>query len=153
VLLDPFDRSLDNANFALIAPAGSGKSFFCKLLMLRQLAIGTDCIAVDPENEYACHSPMWPRPRPYRAAVPRQCRADARRPRGNGRPPRSYMLLIKPSIEAVKRHHRALRAAVRDHKAAVQTALLIALNPIIRVGQRITARLWPRRSSRRATSI
>jgi hypothetical protein len=53
VLLDPFDRSLDNANFAVIAPAGSGKSFFCKLLMLRQLAIGTDCIAVDPENEYS----------------------------------------------------------------------------------------------------
>jgi hypothetical protein len=53
VLLDPFDRSLDNANFAVIAPAGSGKSFFCKLLLLRQLINGTDCIAVDPENEYS----------------------------------------------------------------------------------------------------
>jgi conjugal transfer ATP-binding protein TraC len=53
VLLDPFDRSLDNANLAVIAPAGSGKSFFCKLLMLRQLCNGTDCIAVDPENEYS----------------------------------------------------------------------------------------------------
>jgi len=53
VLLDPFDRSLDNANLAVIAPAGSGKSFFCKLLMLRQLCSGTDCIAIDPENEYS----------------------------------------------------------------------------------------------------
>jgi hypothetical protein len=53
VLLDPFDRSLDNANLAVIAPAGSGKSFFCKLLLLRQLINGTDCIAIDPENEYS----------------------------------------------------------------------------------------------------
>src|SRR5712691_9318530 len=52
VLLDPFDRSLDNANTAVVAPAGAGKSFFTKLLMLRQLINGTDCIAVDPENEY-----------------------------------------------------------------------------------------------------
>jgi conjugal transfer ATP-binding protein TraC len=52
VLLDPFDRSLDNANQVVVAPAGAGKSFFCKLLMLRQLINGTDCIAVDPENEY-----------------------------------------------------------------------------------------------------
>jgi conjugal transfer ATP-binding protein TraC len=53
VLLDPFDRSLDNANLVVVAPAGSGKSFFCKLLMLRQLCNGTDSIAVDPENEYS----------------------------------------------------------------------------------------------------
>src|SRR5438270_13934100 len=53
VLLDPFDRSLDNANLVVVAPAGAGKSFFCKLLMLRQLINGTDCIAVDPEDEYS----------------------------------------------------------------------------------------------------
>ena len=41
VLLDPFDRSLDNANLAVVAPAGSVKSFFCKLLMLRELINGT----------------------------------------------------------------------------------------------------------------
>ena len=52
VLLDPFDRSLDNANFVVIAPAGAGKSFFCKLLSLRQLINGTDCIIIDPEDEY-----------------------------------------------------------------------------------------------------
>ena len=50
---DPFDRSLDNANLAVVAPAGAGKSFFCKLLVLRQLINGTDCIVVDPEDEYS----------------------------------------------------------------------------------------------------
>jgi RNA polymerase sigma-70 factor (ECF subfamily) len=34
------------------APAGAGKSFFCKLLSLRQLVNGTGCIVVDPEDEY-----------------------------------------------------------------------------------------------------
>ncbi|MGI9149247.1 MAG: VirB4-like conjugal transfer ATPase, CD1110 family [Chloroflexota bacterium] len=53
VLLDPFDRSLDNANLVVVAPAGAGKSFFTKLLVLRQLINGTDCIAVDPENEFS----------------------------------------------------------------------------------------------------
>jgi conjugal transfer ATP-binding protein TraC len=52
VLLDPFDRSLDNANLVVVAPAGAGKSFFCKLLALRQLINGTDCLIVDPEDEY-----------------------------------------------------------------------------------------------------
>jgi len=54
------------------------------------------------------------------------------RPRRDGRRPRSHVLLIKPSTEAVKRHHQALRAVVRGHKAASQQALLIALNPVIR---------------------
>src|SRR6266480_3901265 len=40
VLLDPFDRSLDNANLVIVAPAGAGKSFMGKLLMLRQLVNG-----------------------------------------------------------------------------------------------------------------
>jgi conjugal transfer ATP-binding protein TraC len=53
VLLDPFDRSLDNANLVVVAPAGAGKSFFCKLLMLRQLVNGIHCVAVDPESEYS----------------------------------------------------------------------------------------------------
>jgi RNA-directed DNA polymerase len=54
------------------------------------------------------------------------------RPRKDGRPPRSFKLLIKPSTEAVRRHHQTLRIVVRGHKAASQTALLIALNPVIR---------------------
>jgi len=52
VLIDPFDRSLDNANLAVVAPAGAGKSFYCKLLAMRQLTSGTDCIVIDPEGEY-----------------------------------------------------------------------------------------------------
>jgi len=52
VLIDPFDRSLDNANLAVVAPAGAGKSFYCKLLAMRQLVNGTDCIVIDPEGEY-----------------------------------------------------------------------------------------------------
>jgi RNA-directed DNA polymerase len=54
------------------------------------------------------------------------------RPRRDGRQPRSHVLLTKPSTEAVKRHHQALRTVVRGHKAASQTALVTLLNPIIR---------------------
>lgn len=68
VLLDPFDRSLDNANLAVVAPAGAGKSFFCKLLAMRQLVNGSDCIVIDPEDEYralaeavAARWSTWPR--------------------------------------------------------------------------------------------
>jgi RNA-directed DNA polymerase len=43
-----------------------------------------------------------------------------------------YKMLIKPSTQAIKRHHHALRAVVRAHKAAPQKALLVALNPVIR---------------------
>jgi len=43
---------LDNANLVVIAPAGAGKSFFCKLLALRQLINGVDCVIIDPEDEY-----------------------------------------------------------------------------------------------------
>ena len=52
VLLGPFDRSLDDANLVVVAPAGAGKSVFCELLTLRQLINGAECIAIDPENEY-----------------------------------------------------------------------------------------------------
>jgi RNA-directed DNA polymerase len=58
--------------------------------------------------------------------------AGKTRPRRDGRRPRSSKLLIKPSADAIKRHHQALRAVVRGHKAASHTALLITLNPIIR---------------------
>lgn len=43
-----------------------------------------------------------------------------------------YKMLIKPSTQAIKRHHQALRAIIRAHKAAPQKALLVALNPVIR---------------------
>jgi conjugal transfer ATP-binding protein TraC len=52
VILDPFDQTLDNANLVVVAPAGAGKSFTVKLLALRQLVNGVDCIIIDPEDEY-----------------------------------------------------------------------------------------------------
>ncbi len=48
-----FDRfSLENANSVCFAKAGSGKSYAIKLEILRYLMQGTDCIVIDPENEY-----------------------------------------------------------------------------------------------------
>ncbi len=48
-----FNRfSLENANLLVFAKSGSGKSFFCKLEVLRSLMTGVDTIIVDPENEY-----------------------------------------------------------------------------------------------------
>ncbi len=48
-----FDRfSLENANCCVFGKAGSGKSYFQKVEILRSLMFGTDVIAIDPENEY-----------------------------------------------------------------------------------------------------
>lgn len=48
-----FDRfSLENANSVIFAKAGSGKSYFTKLEILRSMMFGVDIIVVDPENEY-----------------------------------------------------------------------------------------------------
>jgi len=48
-----FDRfSLENSNFTIFAKSGAGKSFLVKLEILRSLMLGTDCIIIDPENEY-----------------------------------------------------------------------------------------------------
>jgi type IV secretory pathway VirB4 component len=48
-----FDRfSLENANLLVFAKSGAGKSYFCKLEVLRSLMTGIDTIIVDPENEY-----------------------------------------------------------------------------------------------------
>ncbi len=52
VLIDPFDRSLENSNLAIFATSGAGKSFFCKLLLLRSMLRGIDAIVIDPEDEY-----------------------------------------------------------------------------------------------------
>jgi conjugal transfer ATP-binding protein TraC len=53
VIVDPFDPSLENANLAVFAMAGAGKSYFVKLMALRNLLAGVDFLIVDPENEYA----------------------------------------------------------------------------------------------------
>lgn len=48
-----FDRfNLENANSLVLGKAGSGKSYFVKLEILRSLMFGTDVIVIDPENEY-----------------------------------------------------------------------------------------------------
>lgn len=48
-----FDRfSLPNANSAVFATSGAGKSFAIKLEALRSLMFETEIIIIDPENEY-----------------------------------------------------------------------------------------------------
>jgi type IV secretory pathway VirB4 component len=53
VIVDAFDASLENANLAVFAMAGAGKSYFVKLLALRNLLAGVDFLIIDPEDEYA----------------------------------------------------------------------------------------------------
>jgi type IV secretory pathway VirB4 component len=52
VIIDPFDPSLENANLAIFAQSGAGKSYFTKLTALRNLLAGVDVLVVDPEDEY-----------------------------------------------------------------------------------------------------
>ncbi len=48
-----FDRfQMENANSVVFAKSGAGKSYAVKLDILRSLMLGTDVIAIDPENEY-----------------------------------------------------------------------------------------------------
>jgi type IV secretory pathway VirB4 component len=48
-----FDRfSMENANMVIFAKSGSGKSYAVKLEILRSLMMGTECIILDPENEF-----------------------------------------------------------------------------------------------------
>jgi type IV secretory pathway VirB4 component len=52
VVFDPFDSDLDNANLVVFAKSGAGKSYFVKLLALRNLMVGVDFWVIDPEDEY-----------------------------------------------------------------------------------------------------
>jgi len=48
-----FDRfSLQNANSAVFATSGSGKSYAVKLEILRSMMLGVDVMVIDPEREY-----------------------------------------------------------------------------------------------------
>ena len=48
-----FDRfSLQNANTAVFATSGAGKSYAVKLEVLRSLMMGSDVLIIDPEKEY-----------------------------------------------------------------------------------------------------
>jgi type IV secretory pathway VirB4 component len=52
VIVDPFDESLENANLVVFAKSGAGKSYFTKLMALRNLLVGVDFLVIDPEDEY-----------------------------------------------------------------------------------------------------
>ncbi|MCY4528601.1 MAG: DUF87 domain-containing protein, partial [Chloroflexi bacterium] len=53
VVYDPWDGSHLNANTAVLARSGSGKSFSTKLGVLRGLTRGVTAYVIDPEGEYA----------------------------------------------------------------------------------------------------
>ena len=53
VVYDPWDGTHLNANTAVLARSGSGKSFATKLGMLRGLIRGITAYVIDPEGEYA----------------------------------------------------------------------------------------------------
>ena len=53
VVYDPFDGTHLNANTAVLARSGSGKSFSTKLGVLRGLCRGVRAYVIDPEGEYA----------------------------------------------------------------------------------------------------
>ena len=53
VVYDPWDGTHLNANTAVLARSGSGKSFATKLGVLRGLTRGVTAYVIDPEGEYA----------------------------------------------------------------------------------------------------
>ena len=53
IVYDPFDGTHLNANTAVLARSGSGKSFATKLGVLRGLCRGVRAYVIDPEGEYA----------------------------------------------------------------------------------------------------
>ena len=53
VVYDPWDGTHLNANTAVLARSGSGKSFATKLGLLRGLCRGVTAYVIDPEGEYA----------------------------------------------------------------------------------------------------
>ncbi len=53
VVYDPFDGTHLNANTAVLARSGSGKSFATKLGVIRGLTRGVVAYVIDPEGEYA----------------------------------------------------------------------------------------------------
>ena len=53
IVYDPWDGTHLNANTAVLAKSGSGKSFATKLGVLRGLCRGVTAYVIDPEGEYA----------------------------------------------------------------------------------------------------
>ena len=52
VFIDPTSPQLDNGHQLVFATSGSGKSFFEKLVLIRQLLLGVAGIVIDPDNEF-----------------------------------------------------------------------------------------------------
>lgn len=52
VVMDPFARTLENANKVVFAKSGAGKSYACKVEALRALLLGIEYYVIDPEDEY-----------------------------------------------------------------------------------------------------
>jgi len=52
VIFDPFSRELENANKVVFAKSGAGKSYACKVEVLRALMLGIEYYVIDPEDEY-----------------------------------------------------------------------------------------------------
>ena len=52
IVYDPWDGTHLNANTAVLARSGSGKSFATKLGVLRGVSRGVVCYVIDPEGEY-----------------------------------------------------------------------------------------------------
>ena len=68
VVYDPWDGTHLNANTAVLARSGSGKSFATKLGVLRGLTRGVTAYVIDPEGEYGGHGPRCGR----QGALPRR---------------------------------------------------------------------------------
>lgn len=52
IVIDPFSDALENANQALFAKSGAGKSFYTKVSIYRSWLQGIACAVIDPEREY-----------------------------------------------------------------------------------------------------
>ena len=59
VVYDPWDGTHLNANTAVLARSGSGKSFATKLGVLRGITRGITAYVIDPRAS----TPTWPAPR------------------------------------------------------------------------------------------
>ena len=52
VIFDPFGADQENANKVVFAKSGAGKSYACKVEVLRALLAGIEYYVIDPEGEY-----------------------------------------------------------------------------------------------------
>ena len=115
VVYDPFDGTHLNANTAVLARSGPGKSFATKLGVLRGLCRGVRAYVIDPEGEYADmaraaggrvlsprrswpgHEPLRHRPGRLRGTAPAHRQpAEAHRGDGGGAAERRAAVIFGP---------------------------------------------------------